>query len=224
MAAGILVGGVCLAEGEAYRGKVFVGIAGEEVELPRDRGYEETRGLKIARLPAGGSGRAAGLRAGDIVVSIAGRPLAEGDTPLSRSFGVEGNKARPADVVPCVILRGGPGDPIEGRAMETVEIELLRYPRTTPDEPRAPSNAVLRPDLAGVAPSCEKLCRELIEEGGIAGDCRDLMDRLDRCDQFPDPDRLPIIRYVRRDPFKLEAAIHSGASSRGAGRPGPWGL
>ena len=46
---------------------------------------------------------------------------------------------------------------------------------------------------------------EYRETAGFGADCKDLMDRIRRCELYPDPDRSALARYVHRDPFKLEA-------------------
>lgn len=188
-----------------YLGKVFFGIEGEEVPVPEDPRYESTWGLELQRVAAMSSAREAGLRVGDIVVSIDGTVWKNEQIRLSRSFGKAGDKARPGEVASCLVLRKDQARPNAPRTLETVNVTLLRYPRTQPDQPRPPTNDELRPDLTEGRPSYQQVCWELVEEAGFRDGSLDLLRRLDRCDQFPDPDRLPIVRYVLRDPFKLEA-------------------
>lgn len=68
----------------------------------------------------------------------------------------------------------------------------------------APTNDELWPDLADLRPPYQEACWQLIHRAGWRESTEDILRRLDRCDQFPDPDRLPIVRYVLRHRFKLE--------------------
>ena len=201
------------AQETPYLGKVFLGIGGVEVELPEDPRYESTWGVELERLPAMGSAREAGLRVGDTLVSIDGAVWKSEQIRLSRSFGKAGDKATPGQTASCLVLRRDPAEPDAAPTLETVEVTLLRYPRTEADQPKAPTNAQLRPDLQGIRPEYETACRKLVDEAGFREDTVDLLARLDRADQFPDPDRSPLLRYVLRDPFKLEAVTRELTAS-----------
>ncbi len=187
-----------------YAGKVFLGIGGKEVELPADDRYESTWGVEIERMPAMSSARKAGLRIGDTIVSIDGAVWASEQIRLSRSFGKAGDKATPGTTASCLILRADPANPDAARKLETIDVTLTRYPRTQPDDPRPPTPDEMRPDLAAARPSYQDQCVNLVGEAGYNADTADLFRRLERADRFPDPDRLPIVRYALRDPFKME--------------------
>jgi hypothetical protein len=201
------------ADDGPYLGKVFLGIQSDRVQLPEDSRYESTWGLVITGIPAMSAAEAAGLRVGDIIASIDGSVWTDEQIRLSRSFGKAGDKARPGDVADFLVLRKDPADPDGEPSLQTIPVTLTRYPRTQPDEPRTPTNAELRPDLADARPACEEACWQLIEQAGWREPTEDLLRRLDRADQFPDPDRLPIVRYVLRDPFKLEAVAREAVET-----------
>ena len=58
----------------AYRGKVFLGMGGDVIELAESVNYESTHGMALKRIPVLSTGDLAGLKIGDILVSIEGRP------------------------------------------------------------------------------------------------------------------------------------------------------
>jgi len=214
----VLVVACCLgrlyaADDPPYLGKVFLGIQSDQVQLPQDSRYESTWGLVITSIPAMSAAEAAGLRVGDVIASIDGSIWTDEQIRLSRSFGKAGDKARPGDVASLLVLRKDPADPAGKPSLETIPVTLTRYPRTQPDEPRPPTNDELRPDLADLRPAYQEACWQLIDGGGWRESTGDLLSRLDRCDQFPDPDRLPIVRYVLRDPFKLEAVARESVDT-----------
>jgi hypothetical protein len=138
-------------------------------------------------------------------VSIDGKAWTNEQIRLSRSFGKAGDKATPGDRVEVQFLRSEAPDGSGPKALHTVDVELIRYPRTAPERPATPTNADLRPDLEGYRPDYQDLCDAAIASAGYSADCEDLLARLERCEQYPDPDRLALVRYVHRDPFKLEA-------------------
>ena len=192
------------AEPEPYRGKVFLGIGGDTVPLAADARYGSRYGMRLTRVAAGSSGEKAGLELGDIVVSVDGSVWTDERIQLSRSFGKAGSKAQPGQVATVVLLRSGPGIPAAPPQLVSVAVELTPYPRTAPERPYTPTNAELRPDLVGVRSPAQDLCWQLIRATGIESECLDLLARIERCEQFPDPDRLAMVRYVHRAPFKLE--------------------
>ncbi len=202
-----------------YMGKVFLGIGGTEVPVPEDARYESTWGLQIERIPAMSAAETAGLRVGDIIVSIDGAVWKSEQIRLSRSFGKAGDKARPGDVASCLVLRKDPDNPDAPPSLDTIEVTLTRYPRTQLDDPRPPTNDELRPDLADVRPDYQDACWRLIDQAGYREATEDILGRIDRCDHFPDPDRLPILRYVLRDPFKLEAVTGETIAALRQGQP-----
>ena len=205
-------------EAKPYLGKVLFGIEGEAVPVPADPRYGSTWGFQLSCVSARSSASEAGLRVGDILVSVDGSVWKEKAIRLGRSFGKAGDKITPGDVVPCLVLRkGDAGAPAR---LETVRVTLVRYPRTKADEPRPPANEEIRPDLKSLRPAYQDLCWKLIDQAGYPADCADLLARLDRCDQFPHADRLPILRYVLRDPFKLEAVGRELAGPLAGGAAG----
>ena len=196
----------------SYRGKVFLGLGTRGVRLPRDERYASTHGLEVMRVAAGSSAEKAGLRVGDTIVSVDGTAWTSERIRLSRSFGKAGNKSRPGDIARFQILRAAPGDPNGPKELLELDVVLLPYPFTEPEMPRSPANDALRPDLKHAHPAYENLCRQLIAACGYKADTLDLLERLRRCEEFPDPHRLPIVCYVHRDPFKLEAVTRELAA------------
>ena len=188
-----------------YAGKVFLGISGDSVQLPADSRYQSTFGLRLKRVAAGSSGHHGGLSVGDTVVSIDGVAWTNEKIRLSRSFGKAGAKARPGEVIRVVVLRGGRKAADGSPVLESIDMTLQPYPRTAAEPGGPPPNKALRPDLADSTTRYESLCWRIIDSADFNGGCRDLLARLDRAEQFPDPDRLALVRYVHRDPFRLEA-------------------
>lgn len=199
-------------EAAPYRGKVFLGLSGKAVPLPEDPRYKGKFGLQIDLVSALSSAEQAGLRVGDIIVSVDGRTWDTNRIEISQSFGKAGAKDQPGDTVDMVVLRSEPGKPDAERELETVRFALLAYPGTAPEPGGAPSNEAMRPDLKDVRPPYEALCDAVADETGLAADTRDLLARLARSEDCPDPHRLPVVRYVHRDPFKLEAVAREIAA------------
>lgn len=191
------------ANGE-YRGKVFLGLGVEPEELPEDKRYQSTYGLRVKRVAAESSAEKAGLRVGDMIVSMDGSIWKAPEIRLSVSFGKAGKKFIPGEVVRFEVLRERETE--RGKCdLKPLEVTLVTYPGTKPELPHAPSNDELRPDLEDTEPGYRSLCWNLIRASGYEDDCQDLLLRLRNCEEFPDPHRLSIVRYVHRDPFKLEA-------------------
>jgi len=187
-----------------YRGKVFLGLGVEPEELPEDQRYQSTYGLRVRRVAAESSAERAGLRVGDIIVSMDGSIWEKPEIRLSVSFGKAGKKFIPGEVVKFEVLRERETEKGK-RDLKPVDITLVTYPGTKPESPHAPTNDALRPDLEDAEPGYRSLCWNLIRTYGYEDDCKDLLLRLRNCEEFPDPHRLPIVRYVHRDPFRLEA-------------------
>ena len=205
-----------------YRGKVFLGLGTTTVKLPKDRRYKSTHGLRVIRVAAASSAEKAGLRVGDIIVSIDGKPWTSERIRLSHSFGKTGAKFRPGEGATFRVLRADPKRPDGPRRMTAVRVTLTPYPDTAPERPATPTNDELRPDLKNVHPAYETLCRKLVRACGYEAETRDLMARLARSEEYPDPHRLPIVRYTHRDAFKIEAVTREMvepmlAPVRGAG-------
>ena len=203
----IAVGCICAAAdppAKPYKGKVFLGLGTQSVKLPEDGRYKSKYGLEVVRVAAGSSAEQADIRVGDTIVSIDNAKWSSERIRLSRSFGKAGNKARPGDVARFVILRTTSADPKAPKSLITKDVVLTPYPGTAPEKPGAPTNDAIRPDLKNHHPAYETLCWKLVEACGYREQTLDLLARLDRAQQRPDPFRLPIMRYVHRDPFKLE--------------------
>ena len=63
----------------------------------------DLRGVRVVSVDQGSSAERAGLRAGDVIVAIGGRSLAESATPFLAVYG----SARPGDRVELTVLRPG---------------------------------------------------------------------------------------------------------------------
>jgi len=72
------------------------------------------------------------------------------------------------------------------------------------------ANDRIRPDLRDWNPDYEVLCWELIKSYGFQADSLDLLQRMASCDKRYGAiaHELPVVRYVLRDPFKLERIAH----------------
>lgn len=187
-----------------YTGKVYLGIGTEEVKLPADPRYKSTFGLLVTRVSAASTAEAAGLRIGDVVVSIDGHVWAAKNIQLSQSFGKVGEKNRPGEHAIFEILRPDPKNPKGPKLLVKIDTVLAPYPGTKPERGGTPSNDALRPDLKDYHPVDETFCWKLIDAFGYTANCRDLLERLRLCEEYPDVHRLAVCRYVHRDPFKLE--------------------
>jgi hypothetical protein len=192
------------AESKPYTGKVFLGIGGDSVELDKDSRYQSTHGVLLTRIAAGSTGDRSGLKPGDILVSIDNVPWTSEQIRLSRSFGKASGKANPGEEVILSVLKSEK-DKNGKRRFEKITAKLLPYPRTKLEEHDSPTNDMMRSELKDTHPIYRDLCWKFIRTSGFEPGCLDLLDRIDRSQQFPDPDRLPIVQYACRDPFKLEA-------------------
>jgi len=198
----VAMGVITVSAESTYRGKVFLGVGGGSVPLPEDDRYASKYGIQIARVPIGSTADKAGLKVGDTVVSIDGAEWAHEEIRLSRSFGKAGDKAVPGEMVNLLVLRASEG---EGTPqVDSIDLPLVAYPRTANEQGGTPTNAEIRPDLVDHTPAYEALCRKLIDRFVLDDDCHDLLERIDRTQRYPDPDRLALVRYVHRDPFKQE--------------------
>ena len=186
---------------EGYRGKVFLGLGTKSVKLPEDKRFKSTYGLEVIRVAAESSADRSDLRVGDVIVSMDGSEWQSDQIRLSHSFGKAGAKYRPGESVHFLVLRKGTKP--ESQLSEH-HLILQPYPGTVAESPRSATNEQLRPDLKATRRNYEQLCWDLIRETGYEADCRDLLMRLLRCEEYPDPHRLQLCRYVHRDPFKLE--------------------
>lgn len=205
----VLAATACASESRAeeqksYTGKVFLGLGTKEVKLEADARHKSTIGLKVTFVAALSTAEKAGIRVGDIIVSIDGEFWTAENVSRSRSFGKVGDKSRPGGQAAFSLLRANEKNPAGPKDILTINALLLPCPFTVPEQPQTPSNDMLRPDLKDFHPDYETLCRTLIRASGFEADCADLQRRLNECEEFPDPHRLPICRYVHRAPFKLE--------------------
>lgn len=201
MTAALAAGGLA----EPYKGKVFLGINTVSVKLPKDDRYTSTHGLRVTQVSAASAAEKAGLRVGDILVSIDGIPWTSEDIRLSHSFGKIGAKATPGDRAVFQVLRSDPAKPDAAGRLEEIPVVLTPYPDTAAELPATPDNDTLRPDLKDFRPAYQDLCEALVRACGYEEDTRDLLQRLARSEEYPDPHRLPLVRYVHRDAFKIEA-------------------
>ena len=211
----VLVGGCATAGDGTYRGKVFLGLGTEPVELPPDNRYASKFGLQVTRVAYDSAVEKAGIKVGDTIVSIAGQTWESDKVRLSYSFGKEGEWPEPGDRVPVVLLRLPEGSG-EGAELHRIEMVLTPYSGTAPEEPATPPNDAIRPDLAEAKPPYEALCWQAIRHAGFEEASLDLLKRLALSDEYPDAHRLPICRYVRRDPFQLEGVSREISSEIGA--------
>ena len=199
--------GVGLAEEkQPYTGKPSFGARGKVVPLPDDERYESQYGLQVTSVSAGSTADNAKVRIGDVIVSINGSVWTNKKSiPIADALAKGKGQPRPGMVADMLVLSA----PAEGsageRELREITITLQRLPRTAEELPFTPDNAQLRPDLVGDEPIYKKLCWDLIRSSGFESDSLDLLKRLEQSEQYPDPDRLAIVRYARRDPFKLEA-------------------
>lgn len=190
---------------EPYKGKVFLGINTITVRLPKDDRYASTHGVRVTQVSAASAAEKAGLRVGDIVVSIDGIAWTSEQIRLSYSFGKIGAKAAPGDRAVFQVLRSDPAKPDAPGRLEDIPVVLTPYPDTAPELPATPDNDTLRPDLKNFRPAYQDLCEALVRACGYEEETRDLLERLARSEEYPDPHRLPLVRYVHRDAFKIEA-------------------
>jgi Do/DeqQ family serine protease len=94
--------------GRVIRG--YAGVAFQELtpDLARSFGVPDTRGAVVSALDPDGPGAAAGLRRGDVVVSLNGRPVVSDQELRTRL-----SRLKPGDRASLEIVRGGRRLPIE---------------------------------------------------------------------------------------------------------------
>lgn len=86
-----------------------------------------------------------------------------------------------------------------------IDLEILLGLRPEARWPRPPTNAEIYAPDRFTDYSIEPLVWALAEERGLRAETEDLLDRLNRCHSGADPNRLPSMLYVHRDPFRIEA-------------------
>ena len=88
-------------------------LAGRVVELGFDIEHSPTSGgVKVTAVRKGTPAEAAGLRAGDLVVSVDGRSVRESAAALGEVY----LERRPGDLVELAVLRAGAKEPVGYRA------------------------------------------------------------------------------------------------------------
>ncbi|NQU40624.1 MAG: hypothetical protein HQ523_11775 [Lentisphaerae bacterium] len=200
-----MCGAVAAAAGDGpYMGKPFLGIYGATVPIPSNTLALAGYGVRIDWIPVGSSAQNVDLRLGDIVVALDGTTWSTKTVDLHTSFATPDGRTYPSYIATVQLLRADDEATNAPLSAMTVEVPISRYPRTAPG-----AAAGATTDVAITRPDYEALCWSLIRTNGLEADCRDLLDRLDRCEQYPDPDRLPIVRAVHRDPFLLEGVVRS---------------
>lgn len=174
-----------------YPGKPFLGMYGDPVELPPANQYESTWGMNIQWVCAAGSAEAAGIKPGDTIVQFADRIWTDKKhVRFHKNVEDENRNPQPGDEITVAYLRDD--------ELHNTTITLLPYPRTRAADSPAP--------LTYDPPDYAARLRTLIAEHDKQEDFDDLLHRLDLTQQFPDPQRLDLVRNLIRDPFMLEPA------------------
>jgi len=188
-----------------YYGKLFLGIGAKSVKLKNEykgKDWPYAYGREVIRVCGDAGGDKAGFRLGDIIKSLNGKGWKTTKTKFHRPLKDHYGNKKPGDIIEAEIFRLSADKktyiPI------SLKFRLSSYPYTYPEIPRSPTNEQLRPDLISYKADYQILCEKIIKESGKETDYKDLLMRLERSEEYPDPLRLDIERYVRRNPFKLE--------------------
>jgi len=110
-------------DGVVQRAKLGVTVQGLTAELAESLGAADARGALVSAVESGGPADRAGLKQGDVVVAVDGKPMADANAMRNQIAG-----ARPGSSVPIVVRRNG--------RTETVTARLAERERPV-DDPRA---------------------------------------------------------------------------------------
>ncbi len=207
-----------------FAGKCIWGIMADtvkastvpELEAFRDQLTGDPDVMKIRFITPGGTGEAEGLRSGDIILMIDGLPA--GDfiigNAVSNVSGSRGGLTVPGDRVTMKVWQERDG--VAG--VSELPVTYARYYQT---ERQPYQEAAGAAEFASYLPPWWPAAAPLIPERKLEADLADLLQRLVNMDVYTDPYRLPIFRYLARNPFKLEGVARSMAArlERAAERP-----
>lgn len=189
-----------------YKGRAFLGINTKSCKLPNKFG-KDVYGQKLTRIRVGSSFDDTSLKVGDILTGINGKRWEKAKINIRKALGKYGKAVHPGNSVEVEYLESNPKMAIEKWPVKTTKVVYRHYLRTIPGA-KPKSNAAMRKDLVDYVAPGEKLCLEIVEKCGGMADYKDLINRHIRSEMFPDRFRLPIVRYLRRDPFKLNAVAY----------------
>ncbi len=130
-----------VTQGRVIRG--WLGVEAQELnpELAASFGLQAPRGVIIAGVVPGGPADQAGLRPGDVLLSIEGRPILDARETMSDIAAVE-----PGDSLPLTVVRGGEeleltvevGERHPRAAQPRVAVRQRRHPAITTSQCRGP--------------------------------------------------------------------------------------
>ncbi len=190
-----------------FQGKFIWGITADNVKsstLPELRALPnilegDPTVMKIGFITPGGTGEAEGLRSGDIILQIDGRPAGDFivNNAISQVSGSRSGQAAPGDQVSMKVYRQRDGQP----KVETLTVTYRRYHQTE----RIPYvESATAAEFAGIVPEFWQQTAPLLYRKLPEADLNDLLQRLVNMDVYSDPYRLPLFRYLARNPFQTE--------------------
>ena len=202
--------GTLAGNNDNYKGRVFLGLSAKSCKLPEKFG-KNVYGQKITRVRVGSSFDDIPVKVGDIFIGINGKRWKEEKINIRKVLGKYGEPVQPGNSAEIEYLESLPEIPVEKWPVKTIKVVYKHFMRTPPGY-KSQSNAEIRKDLINHVAPGEKLCMEIVGKCGGMADYTDLINRHIRSEMFPDRFRLPIVSYLRRDPFKLNVIAHELSS------------
>ncbi len=136
-------------DGVVRRAKLGVTVQGLTPELVESLGATDARGALVSDVEPGGPADRAGVKQGDVVVEVDGKPVADANAMRNQIAGT-----RPGESVPLVLRRNG--------RTETVTARLAERERAEVDGPRASTGGAR--SESGFGMSVEPLTPSLAEQ------------------------------------------------------------
>ncbi len=179
-----------------YLGKIQWGLRGDRKkadECPELKPFlaelpDNPAVLKITGIIPGGTGEAEGLKAGDIILYVNGGP--------------GGGEIPSVDDLAMRVWSPGDGD----GTIRDLNVHYANYYHTARDKYQDADGAG---EFQAFIPDWWPQLCGILQEKNLAADLQDTLQRLVNVDTLPDCYRMPLYRYLTRNPFKIEAVADS---------------
>ena len=183
-----------------YKSKVLLGISSKSCKLPKKFG-KNAYGQKLTYIKIGSSFDGIPIKVEDVLIGVNNKRWKKAKINIRKVLGEYGDAVRPGNTAEIEYLESNSKLPIEKWPVKIAKVVYKHY--INPQ-----SNALMRKDLVDYVAPGEKLCLQIVEKCGGMADYKDLINRHINSEMNPDRFRLPIVRYLRRDPFKLNAVAY----------------